>query len=301
MTAHITYHDMAARSAPRMLLGPSHATGGEAGPNLNKAAEDEGVAQNPVSGSVAPEGRRMERNGTHLLNKAVFATWNIRGANTAKLQVITNEMTRLNINILWIAEHWILGQGTFTMQEGNIMLYAGKESGSRREGVGFILDKEATKSLIGYNPMSPRVITIPLKEHPINLAIIQVYAPTSYASDENLESFYNTVQEAWDKTRSRDLLVMMGDWNVKVGKTERNNSHIGIHGCISNDLTIGNTIFPHHTRRLYTWRSPGERTRNQIDYIMVKQRWRTSLLNDKTRPDADCGSDHQLMLATTKL
>ena len=54
-----------------------------------------------------------------------------------------------------IAEHWMLGQGRFTMQEGNVMLYAGKESGFRRKGVGFILDKEATKSIIGYNPMSP--------------------------------------------------------------------------------------------------------------------------------------------------
>lgn len=66
-------------------------------------------------------------------------------------------------------------------------------------------------------------------------------------------------------------------------------------------MTIGNTIFPHHPRRLYTWRSPGERVRNQIDYIMIKRRWRSSLSNVKTRPDADCGSDHQLLLATTKI
>ena len=96
------------------------------------------------------------------------------------------------------------------------MLYAGKESGLRGEGVGFILDKGATKSTIGYNPMSPRVITIRLKAHPINLTIIQVYAPTSDASDENLEAFYNTVQEGLDKTQPRHLLVMMGYWNAKV-------------------------------------------------------------------------------------
>ena len=135
----------------------------------------------------------MERNGIHLRKKAVFATWNIRGANTANLQVIANEMARLNIKILGIAEHWMLGQGRFTMQKGNVMLYAGKESGPRREGVGFILDKEATKSIIGYNPMSSRVITIRLKARPINLTIIQVYSPTSDVSEENLESFYNTV------------------------------------------------------------------------------------------------------------
>ena len=159
------------------------------------------------------------------------------------------------------------------------------------------------------------MIAIRLKAHPINLTLIQVYAPTSDASYENLESFYNTVQEALDKTPPRDLVLMMGDWNAEVGKTERKNSHIGIHGlgeqnergvklaefCISNDLTIDNTIFPHHPWRLYAWRSPGERTRNQIDYIMLKRRWRTSLLNVKTIPDADCGSDHQLLLATTKI
>ena len=117
MREHITDHDMAARSAPHRLLGPYHATGGEPGPNLNTAAEDEGVAPNSISGSSALEGRRMARNGIHLRKKAVFATWNIRGANTAKLQVITNEMTRLNIKILGIAEHWMLGQGGFTMQE----------------------------------------------------------------------------------------------------------------------------------------------------------------------------------------
>ena len=55
---------MAARSSPRRLLGPSHATEGEAGPNLNTSAEDEGVALNPVSGS----GSQMERNGIHHSN-----------------------------------------------------------------------------------------------------------------------------------------------------------------------------------------------------------------------------------------
>ena len=64
MTEHSTDHDMVARSAPLRLLGPSHATGGEAGPNLNTAAEDECVAPNPVSGSAVPEGRRMERSGS---------------------------------------------------------------------------------------------------------------------------------------------------------------------------------------------------------------------------------------------
>ena len=64
---------------------------------------------------------------------------------------------------------------------------------------------------------------------------------------------------------------------------------------------MGNTLFQHHPRRLWTWMSPGDRVRNQIDYIMIGRRWRSSLQNVKTRPGADCGSDHQLLVATFQL
>ena len=45
------------------------------------------------------------------------------------------------------------------------------------------------------------------------------------------------------------------------------------------------------------WTSPGDRVRNQIDYILIGRRWRTTILVTKTRPSAGCGSDHQLLVA----
>ena len=178
------------------------------------------------------------------------------------------------------------------------------------------MDKETAKSIMRCNPISSRVITIRLKAYPINLTIAQVYVPTTDASDEDLEAFYNTVQEALDKISPRDLVMLMGDWNAKVGKALQKSANMGIYGlgernqrgekllewCISNDMVIGNTIFPHHSRRLYTWQSPGERVRNQIDYIMVKRRWRSSLSTsrqDQTRTAAV--TMHQLLLATAKI
>lgn len=62
-------------------------------------------------------------------------------------------------------------------------------------------------------------------------------------------------------------------------------------------MTITNTCFRNHIRRLYTWISPGGRWRNQIDYITINQRWRSSIMNVRTLPGADCGSDHQLLIA----
>ena len=62
-----------------------------------------------------------------------------------------------------------------------------------------------------------------------------------------------------------------------------------------------NTLFQQHQRRLYTWTSPDGQHRNQIDYILCSQRWRSSIQSAKTRPGADCGSDQELLIAKFRL
>ena len=67
------------------------------------------------------------------------------------------------------------------------------------------------------------------------------------------------------------------------------------------ELVIANTVFQQHKRRLYTWTSPDDQQRNQIDYILCSQRWRSSIQSAKTRPGADYGSDHELVIAEFRL
>ena len=64
---------------------------------------------------------------------------------------------------------------------------------------------------------------------------------------------------------------------------------------------MANTLFQQHKRRLYTWISPDGQLQNQIDYILCNQRWRSSIQSAKTRPGADYGSDHELLIATFRL
>ena len=71
--------------------------------------------------------------------------------------------------------------------------------------------------------------------------------------------------------------------------------------CQENALVIANTLFQQHKRRLYTWTSPDGQYRNQIDHILCSQRWRSSIQSAKTRPGADCGSDHELLIAKFRL
>ena len=103
----------------------------------------------------------------------------------------------------------------------------------------------------------------------------------------------------------------MGDLNAKVGENGRH--QIGKFGfaernesgdrlaefCHVNNLVITNTLFDHHERNLYTWISPGDRYRNQIDYIMTRRRWKSSIC--KTFPGADCDTDHILLAAKIRV
>ena len=71
--------------------------------------------------------------------------------------------------------------------------------------------------------------------------------------------------------------------------------------CQENTLVTANTLFQQHKRRLYTWTSPDGQYRNQIDYILCSQRWRSSIQSAKTRLAAASGSDHELLIAKFRL
>ena len=71
--------------------------------------------------------------------------------------------------------------------------------------------------------------------------------------------------------------------------------------CQENALVIANTLFQQHKRRLCTWTSPDGQYWNQIDYILCSRRWRSSIQSRKIRLGAECGSDHEFLLAKFKL
>ena len=105
-----------------------------------------------------------------------------------------------------------------------------------------------------------------------------------------------------------------GDWNAKIGSQEilgvtgkfgfgvQNEARQGLtEFCQENILVIANTLFQQSKRWLYTWTSPDGQYQNQIDYILWILRWRSSTQSAKTRPGADCGSDHELLIAKFRL
>jgi len=85
---------------------------------------------------------------------------------------------------------------------------------------------------------------------------------------------------------------------VPFGLGRRNErGKILINFCKQHDLIVMYTWFKKRKTKLYTWKSPGDRKRYQIDYILVKQCFRNSIRDVKTLPGADIDSDHNLLVA----
>ena len=138
------------------------------------------------------------------------------------------------------------------------------------------------------------MISVHFQGKPFNITVIQVYAPTSNAEEAGVEWFYEDLQDLLELTPKKDVLFIIRDWNAKVGSQETRGVTgkfgLGVQNearqrliklCQENTLVISNNLFQKHKRRLYTWTSPDGQHRNQIDYILCSQRWRSSLQSPK--------------------
>ena len=189
-------------------------------------------------------------------------------------------------------------------------IYYCRQESLRRNGVAIMVNKRVQNGVLGYNLKNNRMISVRFQGKPFNITVIQVYAPNNNPEEAEVERFYEDLQDLLELTPKKDVLFIIGDWNAKVESQETpgltGKFGLGIWNeagqrliefCQENTLVTANTLFKQHKRRLYTWTSPGGQHRNQIDYILCSQRWRSSIQSAKTRPGTDCGSDNELFIA----
>ena len=268
----------------------------------------------------APSGAdgKTKGRGIRLTQSVRLGTWNVRTLlQSGLLTLLLREMHRCRVQLLGIAEMRLSGKGHFTSDDGCTVYYSGNDKGGSN-GVAFIANSSISKHVLGYNPVSDRIITIRLQARPMNISLVQVYAPTSTAANDDIDNFYNQLQDVMDSLPKNDVVLVIGDFNAKIGKgilhdveskaigkyglgTRNERGDLLIDFCIENNLCITNTLFSQHPRRLYTWQGPGGMVRNQIDYITIKNRWKSSIKVTKTLPGADVGSDHQLLFAELRI
>ena len=208
--------------------------------------------------------------------------------NQGKLEVVKQEMARLNIKILGISQLRWSGMGEFKSDDYYIY-YCGQQS-LRRNGVAIMINERVQNAVLGCNLKNNRMISVHFQGKPFNITVIQVCALTSNSEEAEVEQFFEDLQNLLELTPKKDVLFIIGDWNAKVGSQETprvtGKFDLGVQNeegqrltefCQENALVIANTLLQQHKRRLYTWTSPDGQHRNQTDYILCSQRWRSSI------------------------
>ena len=131
-----------------------------------------------------------------------------------------------------------------------------------------MMSKLAATALIEWVRVSPKIITARFNSKGRKVTLINCYTPTNNTADELKQGFYDSLQGVLDHTPRRDIRILMGDLNAKIGSDNTGRERIiGRHGlgclnengerfadlCFFNDLVIGDSIFPHKTIHKASW------------------------------------------------
>ena len=187
--------------------------------------------------------------------------------NQGKLEVVKQEMARVNFDILGISKLKGTGMGEFNSDD-HYIYYCGQES-LRRNGIAIMVNKRVRNAGLGCNLTNDRMISVRFQGKSFNITVIQAYAPTVNVEEAEVEQFYEDLQDLLELTPKKDVLFLLGDWNAKVGSQETpgvtGKFGLGVQNeagqrliefCQENALAMANTFFHQHKRRLYTWTSP---------------------------------------------
>ena len=145
---------------------------------------------------------------------------------------MSREMHRYNLKMLGLCETRWNGTGRTRLTSGDTIIYSGHDEGHPHiRGVALLLTPEVAQALLSWEPVSQRLLTPRFNSKGRKVTVIQCYAPTNAAEIEEKESFYDQLQAVMDKLPRRDLKIVMGDLNAKVGTDSTNRElAMGKHG-----------------------------------------------------------------------
>lgn len=262
------------------------------------------------------EGAKNHRvgSGHQGRRKLYIATYNTRTLlQDQKILELEEELSKIHWDIVGLSEIRRRGEQQLRLKSGNALYFRGNEDRSEG-GVGFIIHKKHTKNIEHLESVSPRVCFLVLKlNQRYSIKIIQVYAPTSTYSDEDLETFYEDIAMAMSKVPTH-FTVIVGDFNAKIGrKQDESEFSLGQYGIgerndrgnfllqflLEHRLNAMNTFFKKPEQRKWTWASPDGNTRNEIDFIITDKKQTIQDVTVLNR--VSVGSDHRMVRATITL
>lgn len=218
-------------------------------------------------------------------------------------------MKEHKIDICALSETKRKGQGTSKYGE-YILVHSGKAKQERAQaGVGLLLHEKYQNNIEDIKYVNERILKTTLKINNTVTHLLSIYAPDISKPKEESEHFYELLQDTLDQTGGTDEVIILGDFNARIGnetllnvKQKYNESIINENGellidfCARNELRINNTYFPHKSQHKYTFgNSRGQQS--MIDYILSNRSIKPQqVLDVRTLNSANVGTDHSMVL-----
>ena len=257
-----------------------------------------------------------------------IATWNVRTLIDSdendrphrRTALVAHELQRYNIDIAALSETRLSEEDTLTeVGEGYTFFWKGYPANERRNhGVGFAVKTK----LLSKIPESPVGISERLMSWRIPLAkgryatLLSAYAPTLDSEDVTKDSFYELLDSAINQTPREDKLILLGDFNARVGREHHIwGGVIGLHGvgnmnsnglrllslCSEHNLVITNTLFQLKNKHKTSWMHPRSKHWHLLDYVIIKKQDQQDAVQTRAMRGAECHTDHNLIRAKLKL
>ena len=153
-----------------------------------------------------------------LWEQYCLGTWNFRSMNQGKLEVVKQEMARVNIHILGISEVKWIRLSEFN-SDNRCICYCWQEF-LRRNGVTLIDNKRVWNAVLGCSLKDNRMILAHFQGKSFNITVIQVYAPTTNAAEAEVDCFFEDLQDLLELIPKKRCSFYYRDWNAKVGSQE---------------------------------------------------------------------------------
>lgn len=245
-------------------------------------------------------------------NPTRIGTWNVRTLlSSGRLEKLKQQMREKQLDVLGVCETKWGDNDDFWSDDFRIIHSGGKQG---KNGVALLLNKSYEICVENSYHINDRILIIRIKSAPVNSTIIQVYFPTSNSDEEEIEQMYNILEEHIENIQHNDNLIIMGDFNAVVGnvvdsdavrkyglgtRNERGSRLVDF--CKQNSFVITNTFFEVPLRRRYTWTAPGDTARYQLDYILVKSRYKNQVKYSHSFFGAEIDSDHKLVMMNCRV
>lgn len=139
-----------------------------------------------------------------------------------KLANLTQEIKRLDVDILGVSETWWPDNGMCAVNGGRFY-YSGNQNKNHQNGMGIFITDKLSASTMDFFPYSDRFALLKLSAKPVNLNVIQTYAPTAESTEQEFETFYEGLKEVLKLTKKHKMNIIKGDFNAKIGKGRSEN------------------------------------------------------------------------------